>query len=86
MRSIAVILTTLSIGSEALAMGGPVYVDSTCETMRAAKASPALKQWLKSQCPKGEASANTICADLAPFIRDVAANNENYRRKCGGAQ
>ncbi len=66
-------------------MGGAVYIDSICETIREAKPTPALRSWLKGQCPKGEASSAPICADLAPFIRDVASNNENWRRKCGMA-
>lgn len=84
MRSIAAILAMLSIASDALAMGGPVYVDSTCDVMREVEATPELKAWIKSTCPRGEASPNPICADFAPFVRDVAANNVNWRHKCKG--
>jgi hypothetical protein len=83
MKSLAVILATLSIGCNAAhAMGGPVYIDTICQTMREARATPELREWLKKQCPKGEKSPG-VCADLAPFIRDVATNNENWRRQCG---
>lgn len=83
MKYLAVILATLSIGCDAArAMGGPVYIDTVCDIMREAKATPALRDWLKKQCPKGELSPG-VCADLAPFIRDVAANNEIWRRQCG---
>lgn len=87
MKSIAVLSATLSIvfSGAAFGMSRPVFVDETCQTMVEAKASPALKAWLKRQCPQGEASREPACKDLAPFIRDVAANNENWRRKCGGA-
>ncbi len=95
MNWIALILATLSIGfnaffshafvSSAFGMGGPVYIDTVCETIRAAPASPALKSWIKAQCPRGEQSSAPICVDFSRFIRDVAANNEIYRRKCGGA-
>lgn len=85
MKSIALLSATLSIvcSGAAFAMSRPVFVDETCETMVEAKATPTLKAWLKRQCPQGEASSAPICTDLAPFIRDVAANNENWRRKCG---
>jgi hypothetical protein len=83
MKFLALILATLSIVCEAAyAMGGPVYIDTVCQTMREAKATPALRDWLKKQCPKGEQSPG-VCADLGPFVRDVAANNENWRRQCG---
>ncbi|WP_457798111.1 hypothetical protein [Methylocystis sp. S23] len=84
MRLIALISATLSIdfSAEALAMSYPVYVDETCRTMVEARSTPALKAWIKRQCPQGEASDATICKDFAPFIRDVAGNNENWRRKC----
>lgn len=80
----ALLSTTLSIAfsGPALAMGGPVYVDETCETMTLAHSTPELRAWLKRQCPQGDASPNAICKDLVPFIKDVAANNENWRRKC----
>lgn len=68
----------------ALAMGGPVYIDETCVSLKEARATPALKAWIKRQCPQGEASPDAICKDFAPFIRDVVANNENWRRKCAG--
>ena len=83
MKYLATILATLSIACEpARAMGGPVYIDTVCDTMREARTTPALRDWLKRQCPKGEQSPG-VCADLAPFIRAVAANNENWRRQCG---
>ena len=90
MKWIALILTTSSIAfsavvSPAQAMGGPVYIDTVCDTMRPAPATPALKSWIKAQCPKGAQSSSSICGDFSRFIRDVAANNEIYRRKCGGA-
>jgi len=84
---IAVLSATLSIAfsGAALAMSYPVYVDSVCDTMREARATPGLKAWMKGKCPKGEASPDPACGEFARFIRDVAANNENWRRKCGGA-
>jgi hypothetical protein len=74
------------LASRAFAMGGPVYIDETCKTMVEARATPALKAWLKRQCPKGELSGDPACKDLAVFVRDVAGNNENWRRKCGAQQ
>jgi hypothetical protein len=68
---------------EAGAMGGPVYIDTVCETMRATEAGPALKAWFKERCPQGQASSSPICKELDPFIRDVAANNRFWREHCG---
>jgi len=78
------ILATLSISSEALAMGGPVYIDETCDRIVEAPASPALKAWIKQTCPHGETSADPICVDFSRFVRAVAANNQNWRDACGG--
>lgn len=84
MRLTLAILATLSIGSDALAMGGPVYVDATCDRIVEAPATPALKAWIKQTCPYGERSADPICVDLSRFVRVVAANNQNWRAACGG--
>lgn len=88
--ALSTIFDPLALGQpsrlRALAMGGPVYVDETCVTIKEARATPALKGWLKRACPQGEASADPICRDLAPFIRDVSANNQNWRRKCAGRE
>jgi len=85
MKWLAVLSTTLSIVcSPALGMGGPVYVDETCVSIKEAHATPALKAWLKRACPQGEASPDPICRDLSSFIRDVSANNQTWRRKCAG--
>jgi hypothetical protein len=81
-----VILATLSIGSDALAMGGPVYIDSTCDRMTEVPSSAALKSWIKRTCPRGEASPDPICADFSRFVRAVSANNQNWRQACGGAR
>jgi hypothetical protein len=68
-------------------MGGPVYIDETCVSIKEARATPALKSWFKRLCPNGEASPEPNCRDFSAFIRDVAANNQNFRRKCqGGGQ
>lgn len=81
MKWIAVLSTTLWTGfsGPCFAMGGPVYVDTACETMRVAEASPAVKDWLKREMREGRAPQG-----LERFVKDVAANNENWRRKCGG--
>jgi hypothetical protein len=86
MRLLVLLLTTLSTAFSglALAMGGPVYVDETCVSIKEAHATPALKAWIKRTCPQGEASPDPICKDLSPFIRDVSANNQTLRRKCAG--
>lgn len=87
MKSRLLLSTTLWIAfsaSGAWGMSYPVYIDETCKTMVEARATPALKAWVKRQCPKGESSADPICKDLDPFVRDAAGNNENWRRKCAG--
>ncbi|MBG0809867.1 hypothetical protein IY145_10800 [Methylosinus sp. H3A] len=84
MRLTLAILATLSIGSDALAMGGPVYIDETCDRITEAPATPALKAWIKKTCPQGETSSDPICADLSRFVRAVAANNQNWRAACEG--
>lgn len=86
MRLTLAISIALSISSEALAMGGPVYVDETCDRIIEAPATPALKAWIKQQCPQGEKSADPICGDLSRFVRAVAANNQNWRAACGAAR
>lgn len=85
MRLPALILMTLSIAcsAPAFAMGGAVYIDETCDTMKEAPATPALKAWFRRLCPKGEASSDPHCGDFDAFSRGVTANNENWRRKCG---
>lgn len=62
---------------KAYAMGGPVYIDTACETMRVAEASPDVKTWLKREMREGRAPQG-----LERFVKDVAANNENWRKKC----
>lgn len=86
MRLTPAILIALSISSEALAMGGPVYIDGTCDKIIEAPATPALKAWIKQTCPQGEASRDPICVDFSRFVRAVAANNQNWRDACGGAR
>lgn len=71
---------------DALAMGGPVYIDTTCQRMVATHATPELKAWLKKQCPDGDRSPAPICEDLDRFLRDVAANNNNIKSACGGSK
>ena len=83
-RALLSIMLSTVFSAAALAMGGPVYVDETCVTIKEAHASPALKAWIKRTCPQGETSSDPICKDFAPFIRDVSANNQNWRRKCAG--
>lgn len=88
MKLRALILMTLSIAcsAPAFAMSGPIYIDETCDTMKEAPATPALKAWFKSLCPRGEASSDPNCRDFGAFSRVVTANNENWRRKCAGAK
>jgi hypothetical protein len=82
MKLTLALLTALWTASEALAMGGPVYVDTTCDVMKIAPATPRLKTWLKGQCPKG-ALTSDACADLDKFVRGAAGNNEVLRKTCG---
>lgn len=86
MRLTLAILATLSTSSDALAMGGPVYVDETCDRIIEAPATPALKTWIKKTCPSGETSADPICVDLSRFVRAVGANNQNWREACGAGR
>lgn len=74
----------LAQSDKANAMAGPVYVDTACDTVRVAEASPALKEWLKAQRRTGACAP--ACDDLERFVKDVAANNKTLRAKCGAAK
>lgn len=83
MRLIAALLLTLSTAFDAAAMARPpVYIDTTCDRFAPAPASPALKTWLKNQCPIGARSPNPVCGDLEAFVRAVAKINGNLRDAC----
>jgi hypothetical protein len=82
MKLTLALMTTLWTASEAMAMGGPVYVDTSCDTMKIAPATPRLKIWLKGECPKG-ALTSDACADLDRFVRGASTNNEILRNTCG---